>query len=134
MKRVAAGAHLPTPWLFEPAKRPDDRADYCLDCSFLPQWKHRVLVFTLEWRVHNRVRLYKTKPRDDLRPVGKRGSGPRPCCRPSRAPRGWPARWLGVRGPRQQLSRTTCLKREEKDENYCGKNYSFLVEIIDYFH
>ena len=36
MKRVAAGAHLPTPWLFEPAKRPDDRADYCLDCSFLP--------------------------------------------------------------------------------------------------
>ena len=30
MKRVAAGAHLPTPWVFEPAKRPDDRADYCL--------------------------------------------------------------------------------------------------------
>ena len=25
MKRVAAGAHLSTPWLFEPAKRPDDR-------------------------------------------------------------------------------------------------------------
>ena len=49
MKRVAAGAHLPTPWLSEPAKRPDDRADYCLDCSFLPQWKHRVRVFTLEW-------------------------------------------------------------------------------------
>ena len=24
-ERVAAGAHLPTPWLFEPAKRPDDR-------------------------------------------------------------------------------------------------------------
>ena len=36
MKRVTAGAHLPTPWLFEPAKRPDDRADYCLYCSFLP--------------------------------------------------------------------------------------------------
>ena len=35
MKRVAAGAHLPKPWLFEPAKRPDDRADYCLGCSFL---------------------------------------------------------------------------------------------------
>ena len=49
MKRVAAVAHLPTPWLFELAKHPDDRADYCLDCSFLPQWKHRVLVFTLEW-------------------------------------------------------------------------------------
>ena len=49
MQRVAADAHLPTPWLFVPAKRPDDRADYCLDCSFLPQWKHRVFVFTLEW-------------------------------------------------------------------------------------
>ena len=35
MKRVAAGAHLPISWLFEPAERPDDRADYCLDCSFL---------------------------------------------------------------------------------------------------
>ena len=30
MKRVAAGAHLPTPGVFEPAKRPDDSADYCL--------------------------------------------------------------------------------------------------------
>ena len=30
-KRVAAGAHLPTLWLFEPAKRPDDKADYCLN-------------------------------------------------------------------------------------------------------
>ena len=49
MKRVASGAHLSTPWLFEPAERPDDRADYCLDCSFLPQCKHQVLVFTLEW-------------------------------------------------------------------------------------
>ena len=48
VKRVAAGAHLLNPWLFEPAKRPDDRADYCLDCSFLPQW-NRVLDFTLEW-------------------------------------------------------------------------------------
>ena len=27
MKRAAAGAQLPTPWLPEPAKRPDDRAD-----------------------------------------------------------------------------------------------------------
>ena len=27
IKRVAAGAHLPTPWLFEPAKRTDDKAD-----------------------------------------------------------------------------------------------------------
>ena len=36
IKRIAAGVHLPTPWIFEPAKRADDRADYCLDCSFLP--------------------------------------------------------------------------------------------------
>ena len=35
IKRVAAGAHLSTPWLFEPAKRPDDRADYSLDCSWV---------------------------------------------------------------------------------------------------
>ena len=34
MKRIAAGAHPPTPWLFEPAKRPDNRANNCLD-SFL---------------------------------------------------------------------------------------------------
>ena len=49
MKRVTAGAHLPTPWLFEPAKRPDNRADYCLDCSFVPVQALGVLVFTLEW-------------------------------------------------------------------------------------
>ena len=36
MKRVAAGAHLPTLRLFEPAEHPNDRADYCLDCSFRP--------------------------------------------------------------------------------------------------
>ena len=49
MKRVVAGAHIPNRWRFVPTKRPDIRADYCLNCSFLPQWKHRVLVFTLEW-------------------------------------------------------------------------------------
>ena len=39
-KGVAAGAHLPTTWHFEPAKRADDRTGYC---SFLiPQWKHWV--------------------------------------------------------------------------------------------
>ena len=36
MKRVAAGTHLPTPWLSESAKHADDKADYCLDYSFLP--------------------------------------------------------------------------------------------------
>ena len=30
MKPVTAGAHLLTPWFFEPAKRPDDRAVYYL--------------------------------------------------------------------------------------------------------
>ena len=49
MKRITMGAHLQTVWLFEPAKLPDDRADYCLNYSFLPQCKHQVLVFTLEW-------------------------------------------------------------------------------------
>ena len=33
MKRVAAGDHL-TPWLLEPAKRPEDRADYCLKTMY----------------------------------------------------------------------------------------------------
>ena len=31
IKRVAGGAHLPTPWLFEPAKCPTNKADYFLD-------------------------------------------------------------------------------------------------------
>ena len=31
MKRVGAGAHFLTLWLFEPAKRPDDSADYRLE-------------------------------------------------------------------------------------------------------
>ena len=31
MKRVAAGAHFQTLWLFEPAKRPDERADSALN-------------------------------------------------------------------------------------------------------
>ena len=37
MERVAAGTHFPTPWLFEPAKRSEDKTDYCLGSStFLP--------------------------------------------------------------------------------------------------
>ena len=47
MKRVAAGAHLPTPWLFEPAERPGDRADYCLGCSFLPSANIRYALLQL---------------------------------------------------------------------------------------
>ena len=42
MKRVAAGAHLPAPWLFQPSKRPDDRTDYCLDTPGLRKVKTRV--------------------------------------------------------------------------------------------
>ena len=34
MKRVAANAHVPTPWLFKPTKLPDDTTYYCLDYSF----------------------------------------------------------------------------------------------------
>ena len=51
MKRVAAGVHLPTPRLSEPAKCPEDGADLCLCCSSLPDCKHQVLVFTVEWTV-----------------------------------------------------------------------------------
>ena len=39
------GPPLTTPWLFEPAKSPDDRADYRLDCSFLLQSKHQKYSF-----------------------------------------------------------------------------------------
>ena len=49
MKRVGAGVHLRTLWLCEPAKRPNDWVDICLDCSFLRQCKHQVHVFTVEW-------------------------------------------------------------------------------------
>ena len=34
IKCVAAGAHLPAHWLYEPAKYADDTFDYCLGCSF----------------------------------------------------------------------------------------------------
>ena len=36
MKRVALPLQAQKAWLFEPAKRPDDTADHCLDCSFPP--------------------------------------------------------------------------------------------------
>ena len=49
MKRIAAGAHLLSPWLFEPAKRPDNRAYYCLGSSFLSWCEHKVFFFTVEW-------------------------------------------------------------------------------------
>ena len=44
--RVAAGARLATPWLFEPAKRPDDTADYCLGYSYSIQvFELKLLIF-----------------------------------------------------------------------------------------
>ena len=49
IKRVDAGARILTPWLFEPAKLADDRADYCLDCNFLPGTK---LASTRNWFSH----------------------------------------------------------------------------------
>ena len=50
MKRVVAGAHLPTTWLFEPAKHPQNTTDlYRLGCSFFPQGGHLTSVFSVEW-------------------------------------------------------------------------------------
>ena len=36
MKRVPVDAHLSASWLFESAKRPNDRPEYCLWCTFSP--------------------------------------------------------------------------------------------------
>ena len=46
LKRVAAGAPLSTPWLFEPAKHPHDRAGYCL--SFYVEVNHHVLLLAVK--------------------------------------------------------------------------------------
>ena len=60
MKRVAAGAHLPTPWLFEPAKHPDDRAE------ILPGLQFPLLVqapgtrFRVEWLPVNKRYITQT--------------------------------------------------------------------------
>ena len=35
MERVAAGAGSAKLLVFEPTKRPDDKSDYCMGCSFL---------------------------------------------------------------------------------------------------
>ena len=48
MKRVAAGAHLPTHWVFEPAKRTDDKADYFRRPNFRRIISHE-LVFAWMW-------------------------------------------------------------------------------------
>ena len=50
MKRVAAGAHLPSPWLFEPVKRPTiDLINAWTAVPARHQCEHQVLVFTVEW-------------------------------------------------------------------------------------
>ena len=41
MKRIAAGAHLPTSWIFDPTKRPDDRTNYCLGIN-TDDWRKKV--------------------------------------------------------------------------------------------
>ena len=52
MKRVAAGAHLPTPSLFEPAKLTDDRGDitaYIFPlCEFLVQLMNTLNVASID--------------------------------------------------------------------------------------
>ena len=40
MKRVASGAYPLTHWPFEPAKRTDDRADYCLYNCYWRKYDH----------------------------------------------------------------------------------------------
>ena len=48
MKRLAAGAHLPTPRFFESVKRPDDIADYRWTAVSFPLCKNQVLVSWIE--------------------------------------------------------------------------------------
>ena len=43
------GAHLPTPWIFEYAKRKGYREDYCLSCDFIPQCVGEIPI-SLEFR------------------------------------------------------------------------------------
>ena len=47
MKPVAAGTHLPTPWVLEPAKHMPIH-DYCLGCSFVPYSANTRYFFTVE--------------------------------------------------------------------------------------
>ena len=70
MKRVAAGAHLLAPWLFEPVKCPEDRSDYCQDCSFLPRCKHQVLVCTLEWGAPQGRTVVRARPNEHYQRTG----------------------------------------------------------------
>ena len=57
IKRVAAGADLPTPWLFELAELPEKWADYCLDlqnrlaprCLSHPRFTVRISPYNKFW-------------------------------------------------------------------------------------
>ena len=53
MKRVAAGAHLPNPWLFESVKRPDDKADYIAWAQSGESIDDRALNFTRKWNTYS---------------------------------------------------------------------------------
>ena len=44
MKRVAAGAHISNPWLFEPTETTDDRANNCLTTYSERKWKAETVV------------------------------------------------------------------------------------------
>ena len=44
---TSCGRSSPGSLAFELAKRPNDRADYCLGCSILPKCDHLELVFTV---------------------------------------------------------------------------------------
>ena len=65
MKHLDAGAHFLTPWLLEPAKHPDDRADCKLGCSSLPYWKHKVPFMANTW--YQFLQLCEPDPRSKSR-------------------------------------------------------------------
>ena len=62
MKRVTAGAHLPRPWLFEPAKLPDDRPNFgATEFSDLSENSGPVRIFSYSiHKPHDGLWLIKT--------------------------------------------------------------------------
>ena len=49
MKRAVVGAYLPTLRLFEPAERPDGRADYCLIVVGSPKTEKKRHEYHVSW-------------------------------------------------------------------------------------
>ena len=52
------GQTLPTPWLLEPAKRPDDRAEYCLHHSWAIKAK-TIQRFALGPRFYGKISSFR---------------------------------------------------------------------------